>query len=95
MGFAKDPIELSRTKKMTKEEIALVLRDDLQAELDATNLYLEQANLIDDGVVKATLIEIAKEEKVHFGEFLALLKKYDSEISNSIEAGQKEVDEKI
>ncbi len=94
MGFAKDPIELSRTKKMSKEEIALALRDDLEAELDAANLYVEQAELIDDEQVKETLLEVAKEEKVHFGEFLALLKKYDQELTSAISDGEKEVNEK-
>ncbi|MDP7976158.1 MAG: ferritin family protein [Thermoprotei archaeon] len=94
MGFARDPIELSRTKKMNKEEIALALRDDLEAELDAANLYLEQAELIDDEQVKATLLEVAKEEKVHFGEFLTLLKKYDQELTGAISDGEKEVSEK-
>ncbi|MGC8601262.1 MAG: ferritin family protein [Thermoprotei archaeon] len=94
MGFAKDPIELSRTKKMSKEEVALALRDDLQAELDAANLYLEQAALVDEEEVKKTLLEIAEEEKVHFGEFLTLLKRYDQELDSAISKGEKEVSEK-
>ena len=94
MGFAKDPIELSRTKKMSKEEVALALREDLQAELDAANLYLEQAALVDEEEVKKTLLEIAEEEKVHFGEFLTLLKRYDQELDSAISKGEKEVSEK-
>ncbi|MFP3220624.1 MAG: demethoxyubiquinone hydroxylase family protein [Candidatus Marsarchaeota archaeon] len=94
MGFAKDPIELSRSKHMSREEIAVAIRDDMQAELDAANLYLEQADLISDPQVKAVLQDIAREEKVHFGEFLTLLKKFDEEAEPSMKAGEKEVKEK-
>ncbi|MDP7974687.1 MAG: ferritin family protein [Thermoprotei archaeon] len=94
MGFAKDPIELQRKEKFTLQEVLLALRDDMQAELDAVNLYLEQASLVLQDDVRKTLEEVAEEEKVHFGEFLTLLKKYDKEAGPAIQNGEKEVAEK-
>ncbi len=93
MGFSIDPVELVREKKMTKEEIISALRDDIAAEIDAINFYLSQARLIDDKKVKAVLIDIAKEEKIHLGEFLTLLEELDPEQVKSIESGKDEVKE--
>ncbi len=93
MGFSKDPVELVREKKMTKDEIISAIRDDIAAEIDAINFYLSQARLIDNEKVKAVLLDIAKEEKVHLGEFLTLLEELDPEQVKSIENGKKEVKE--
>ena len=43
--------------------------------------------------IKKILLDIAKEEKTHVGEFQALLLKLDKEQSNELEEGKKEVDE--
>lgn len=93
MGFSKDPVEIVREKKLTKEEIISVLRDDIAAEIDAINFYLSQARLIDDKKVKSVLMDIAREEKIHLGEFLTLLEELDPEQKKSIESGRKEVKE--
>lgn len=94
MGFSKDPVELTREKKLTKDEIISVLRDDIAAEIDAINFYLSQARLIENEKVKTTLLEIAREEKVHLGEFLTLLEELDPEQVKAIKEGRKEVKEK-
>ncbi len=93
MGFSKDPSEILRKEKFTKEEIRMAIRNDISAEIDAMNFYLTQASLIDDDLVRKVLLDIAMEEKVHLGEFLTLLKKLDDEQVKAIEKGEEEVKE--
>ena len=93
MGFSKSPIEITRNKKFSKEEVLMAIREDIAAEIDAINLYLSQANLIDDEFVKSVLFDIANEEKVHLGEFLSVLEKLDPEQVKTIKEGKKETEE--
>ncbi|MGC8663020.1 MAG: ferritin family protein [Thermoplasmata archaeon] len=92
MGFSKNPVELVREKKLTREEIISALRDDIAAEIDAINFYLSQARLIDNKKVKDVLMDIAKEEKVHLGEFMVLLEEMDHEQVDALKAGSEEVE---
>lgn len=93
MGFSKSPVELNRTKKFTKDEILMAIREDIAAEIDAINLYLSQAMLVDDDFVRSVLLDIANEEKVHLGEFLSVLEKLDPEQVKAIKKGRQETSE--
>ncbi|MCI4434001.1 MAG: ferritin family protein [Thermoplasmata archaeon] len=93
MGFSKSPVEMNRVKKFNKDEILMAIREDIAAEIDAINLYLSQATLIDDEFVKSVLIDIANEEKVHLGEFLSVLEKLDPEQVKAIKKGKEETKE--
>ncbi|MGB9842421.1 MAG: rubrerythrin, partial [Candidatus Bathyarchaeales archaeon] len=42
---------------------------------------------------KRILLDVAKEEKTHVGEFQALLLRHDKEQEKELEEGKKEVDE--
>jgi len=80
--------------KVPKDQLDMeILRVGMIAELDATSLYEQLAAMTDKEDIKKVLIDIAKEEKTHTGEFQALLLKYDPEQSKEIEAGKKEVEE--
>ena len=46
-----------------------------------------------DNDIKKILLDIAKEEKTHVGEFLTLLKRKDQEQGVELEKGKKEVEE--
>jgi hypothetical protein len=70
-----------------------ILRLGIIAELDASNLYEKLAELADNADLKKTLLEISQEEKVHVGEFQALLDEIDPEFSDSIDEGEKEVED--
>ncbi|MCD6403187.1 MAG: rubrerythrin [Candidatus Aenigmarchaeota archaeon] len=70
-----------------------LLRIGIIAELDAINLYEQLASLAKDETVKKIFLDIAKEEKTHVGEFLALLLKHDEEQVKELEEGKKEVEE--
>ena len=74
--MSKIPIMLEKIdgKNIDKE----ILRVAIIAELDAINLYEQMAGLTNDENLKAILLDIAKEEKTHVGEFQTLLLKLDA-----------------
>jgi rubrerythrin len=87
------PIDM---KKVRKEDITKeVLRVAIIAELDAINLYEELASAAEDINLKKVFMDVAKEEKTHAGEFMAMLLKEDEEQVNELKAGRKEVEELI
>jgi len=87
--LSKIPIELSKVKKedIDKE----ILRVGMIAELDAVNLYEQLAAITENKKIKKILVDIAKEEKTHVGEFQALLLQLDKEQVQELEKGKKEV----
>ncbi|MEM1565430.1 MAG: demethoxyubiquinone hydroxylase family protein [Candidatus Bathyarchaeia archaeon] len=70
-----------------------ILRVAIIAELDAINLYEQLAAVADNEKIKKVLLEVAKEEKTHVGEFQTLLLKEDKEQVQELEKGRKEVEE--
>ena len=85
------PINLERIKKedLDKE----ILRAGIIAELDAINLYEQMAAMTENETIKKILLDIAKEEKTHVGEFQALLLMADKEQEKELEEGKEEVEE--
>lgn len=85
------PIDLDKVKKedLDKE----ILRVGIIAELDAVNLYEQLAAMTENKGIKRLLLDIAKEEKTHVGEFQAMLLKIDKEQVKELEKGKKEVEE--
>ncbi len=89
--MSKIPIMLEKIdgKNIDKE----ILRVAIIAELDAINLYEQMASLTNDENLKAILLDIAKEEKTHVGEFQTLLLKLDAEQVEELKKGEEEVNE--
>jgi rubrerythrin len=81
-------------EKFGKDTDKEILRVGIIAELDAINLYEQLAQTTKDEEIKKILLDIAKEEKTHVGEFLELLLKRDKEQVSELENGKKEVEEK-
>ena len=83
------PISLKNVKKedLDKE----ILRAGIIAELDAVNLYEQMAAVAKNDNIKRTLLDIAKEEKTHVGEFLTLLLGKDREQGVELEKGKEEI----
>ena len=82
-------------EKIRKEEIDKeILRTGIVAELDAINLYEQMAALTKNEAIRKTLLDIAREEKTHVGEFQALLLKEDREQAEELLKGDREVREK-
>jgi len=89
--LSKIPFKLEKIKK---EEIDKeLLRAAIIAELDAINLYEQMAALARSKHIKEVLLDVAKEEKTHVGEFQALLLNFDPEQQKELWAGKDEVDE--
>jgi hypothetical protein len=70
-----------------------ILRAAIIAELDAINFYEQMAALTDDGDLKKVLLDIAREEKTHVGEFQTMLLRFDSEQVKEMEHAKKEIKE--
>lgn len=87
------PINLEKVNKdnLDKE----IMRMAVIAELDAVNLYEQMASLTGNENLKKVLLEVAREEKTHVGEFHAMLLKADKEQEREMTAGKAEVDELI
>jgi len=89
--LAQTPINLDKVSDELKD--LEILRVGMQAELDAVNLYEQLASLAEKDDIKAILMDIAREEKTHVGEFEALLMKYDAEQVEESRKGKEEVEE--
>jgi rubrerythrin len=89
--LSKIPIDLQKIKKddLDKE----LLRSAIIAELDAINLYEQMADMTRNGNIRKVLLDIAREEKTHVGEFQTLLLMEDREQVQELEEGKKEVQE--
>lgn len=85
------PIDLSKVKK---EDIDReILRAGMIAELDAINFYEQMAALTENENIRKVLLDIAKEEKTHMGEFQTLLLMVDEEQKEELKEGEEEVEE--
>ena len=89
--LSKIPINLERINKENLDKE--ILRAGIIAELDAINLYEQMAAMTENADIKRILLDIAKEEKTHVGEFQALLLINDKEQEKELEEGKKEVKE--
>ena len=89
--LSKIPIDLERVKRedLDKE----ILRSAIIAELDALNLYEQMADMTQSKNIKKLLLDVAREEKTHVGEFQTLLLREDLQQKNELEEGKKEVEE--
>ena len=89
--LSKIPINLEKIKKedLNKE----IRRAAIIAEFDAINLYEQMAALTEDKHLKTILLDIAKEEKTHVGEFQTLLLMNDKQQEKELAEGKKEVEE--
>ena len=87
--LSKIPIDLERIRKdgLDKE----ILRAAIIAELDAINLYEQMADMTRNGDLRKVLLDIAREEKTHVGEFQTLLLMEDEEQVQELEEGKKEI----
>ena len=89
--LSKIPIDLAKIKQedLDKE----ILRAAIIAEFDAINLYEQMAALTENKHLKTILLDIAREEKTHVGEFQALLLMNDKQQEKELAEGKEEVEE--
>ena len=89
--LSKIPIDIERMKKegLDKE----ILRAAMIAELDAINLYEQMAEMTQNKNIRKLLMDVAREEKTHVGEFQTLLLRKDPQQKSELEEAKKEVKE--
>jgi len=68
-----------------------ILRRGMEEELKAVNLYEALSKIAKSAKVKKLLLDIAREEKVHIGEFETILEILDKQHESAEEEGEKEV----
>ncbi len=91
--LAKTPVTIeSIGKKSLEMEITRIA---ITAEFDAINLYEQLAAQTDNEGIRKVLLDVAKEEKTHVGEFQALLLELDQEQVRELEEGGREARELI
>lgn len=85
------PIDLDKVdpKNIDRE----ILRAGLIAELDAISFYEQMAAKTNNEDIKKVLLDVAKEEKEHVGEFETLLLREDKEQVEEGKEGKEEVEE--
>ncbi|MCL4416871.1 MAG: rubrerythrin [Actinobacteria bacterium] len=83
------PIDLNKVKKENIDQE--VLRLAIIAELDAINLYEQLTAYTGNTDIKRVMLDIAREEKTHVGEFQTLLLMLDKQQVRELEEGKKEV----
>ncbi len=91
--LSKIPLSLEKVGKEYLNQ--QILRAGIIAELDAINLYEQMAALTRNKNIRKILLDIAKEEKTHVGEFHTLLLMEDKEQEKELEEGEKEVRKEI
>lgn len=91
--LSKIPLNLEKGKQ--KDIDKEILRAGIIAELDAINLYEQMAAMTKDEDLKEILLDVAREEKTHVGEFQTLLLRIDKEQVEEMEEGRKEVEEEL
>ena len=90
--LSKIPLQLEKVKKEDVDKE--ILRAGIMAELDAVSLYEQLAAMTRKEEIRKILLDIAREEKTHVGEFQTLLLMEDPEQAEELRAGEREVREK-
>lgn len=84
------------TEKLTDQDLDKeILRAAIIAELDAVNLYEQMAAMTKDKHIRKVLLDVAREEKTHVGEFQAMLLRKDADQKKELQEGEKEVKEML
>ena len=65
------------------------------AELDAVSLYEQLAAATENKAIREVLLDVAKEEKTHVGEFQTLLLREDEEQVEELKHGKEEVEKEL
>jgi rubrerythrin len=101
MGIFKQYVKAKLTEEMALRAIdddkklsdGDILRQAIIAELDAVSLYEQMARSTSNRELQKVLLDVAREEKVHVGEFEALLEKIDKEQKPSLDDGAEETED--
>jgi rubrerythrin len=84
---------LANDRKVTHSELVRAIRSMIAAEYEAVQLYEQLAESTDNELAQKVLLDIAREEVVHAGEFLRLLKELQPDEQGNYDEGADEVEE--
>lgn len=87
--LSEEPINLNKLNGKDRDKE--ILRLGMSAELDAISLYEQLADSTGNKDIKTVLLDIAKEEKTHAGEFETLLLRIDKEQVKEDKNAKKEI----
>jgi rubrerythrin len=91
--LSEKPIKIGKVgKNFIDREI---LRLAIIAELDAVSLYEQLAEATENKSIRQVLLDVAREEKTHMGEFQTLLLREDAEQVKELQKGKEEVEEEV
>lgn len=76
--------------KPSEVEDVDILRQAIIAELDAVSLYNQMARSTSNSKLKKVLLSVAREEKIHVGEFRKLLNSVDKDNDKAEQEGMDE-----
>lgn len=93
--LSKTPIKEDLHNMKKEDLVNEILRLGIIAEFDAINLYEQLAAMCPDEDVKKILLDVAKEEKTHVGEFQELLLRKDKDQVEELQKGKEEVKEEL
>jgi rubrerythrin len=80
-------------RQLSHEELVRAIRFMIAAEYEAVQLYVQLAESTDNTMAQKVLRDIADEEKVHAGEFMALLKQLAPDEQGFYDEGEQEMAE--
>jgi rubrerythrin len=83
---------LALGRKVSHPELVRAIRFMIAAEYEAIQLYEQLAESTDNKLAKEVLLDIAREEVVHAGEFLTLLKHLQPDEQKNYDEGTEEVE---
>ena len=86
---------LANNRKLTNEELIRAIRFSVAAEDEATQVYMQLAESIDNKLAIKVLKSVSDEERVHMGEFLRLLQEIAPDEEKFYDQGAKEVEDII
>jgi rubrerythrin len=72
-----------------------LIRESIMEEMQAINDYIERAENCENDVVRKIFLDIAEEERIHFGEFEMLLEAVDPLHEPAEEEGEEEMEEML
>ena len=84
---------LANDRKVTHSELVRAIRFMIAAEYEAVQVYEQLAESTDNELAQKVLLDIAREEVVHAGEFLRLLKELQPDEQGNYDEGTDEVEE--
>lgn len=84
---------LKNDRKLTDDELIRALRLSIAAEYEAIQLYMQLAESTDHALAAKVLRDVADEERVHAGEFLAVLQELAPDEAKFYADGAQEVRE--